>query len=98
MRIAQRALLEARPVHEAAVVLEPAVPLRLLVERGAGIRRRERHLEGVGIDLLREADRLSIVSRVSPGRPRMNVPWIGMPSLWQSSREARARVDAACPS
>src|SRR5580765_846581 len=49
MRIAQGALLDARPVHEAAVVLEPAVPLRLLVERGPRVRRGEGDLDRVGI-------------------------------------------------
>ena len=40
------------------VVVEPAVLHRLLVEERAGIRRGQRHLDGVRVDLLGEADRL----------------------------------------
>ena len=36
----------------------------------------------------------SMVSFVSPGRPRMKVPWMVMPSSWQSLVNRRANVDA----
>ncbi len=32
----------------------------------------------------------SMVSFVSPGRPRMNVPWMATPSSWQSFVKRRA--------
>ena len=36
----------------------------------------------------------SIVSLVSPGRPRMKVPWMVMPSSWQSLVKRARHVDA----
>ena len=36
----------------------------------------------------------SMVSLVSPGRPRMKVPWMTMPSSWQSLVKRARDVDA----
>src|SRR4029450_2510707 len=57
MRVAEGAHLPARAVHE-RVGLEPPVALRFLVERGARIRRGQRDLDGVWIDLGGEPDGL----------------------------------------
>src|SRR5512138_2191336 len=57
VRITEHARLGPAGVDELGR-LEPAALLRLAVERGARVRRRERDLERVGIDVPREADRL----------------------------------------
>src|SRR5215467_6725662 len=57
MGIAEHARLRAARVDQIRR-LEPALLLCLAVERGAGIRRRQRDLERIGIDVVREADRL----------------------------------------
>ena len=57
VRIVQRRDLDAVVVDQIGVVgVEPAVLLGLLVQERAGIRRRERNLDGVRVDLLGEAD------------------------------------------
>src|SRR5439155_19026534 len=53
VRVAEHAGLHTARVHE-LVALEPAVLDRLLVERRSRVRRRQRHLERIGIDLARE--------------------------------------------
>src|SRR5439155_14575674 len=57
VRIAEHARLRAARVHELGL-REPAALERLAVERGAGIGRRQRNLERIGVDVAREADRL----------------------------------------
>src|SRR5262245_27809462 len=57
VRIAEYARLNARVVHELAL-LEPAALERFLVERGPGVRRGQRYLQRVRVDFPREADRL----------------------------------------
>src|SRR5882724_5070077 len=57
MRVADGALLDAVPVHQ-DLGLEPAVALRLCVQRGARVGRGQRHLDGVRVDLPREPDGL----------------------------------------
>jgi len=53
---------------------KPSVLDRLTKQLRSRIGSRDRHLNRVGIDVTGEANRLLIVSRVSPGNPRMNVP------------------------
>jgi len=57
MRVADGALLDAGPVHE-RLGLEPAIALGLGVERGARVGRGQRDLDGMRVDLPREADGL----------------------------------------
>src|SRR6195256_680664 len=57
VRIAEHARLRAASVHELGP-LEPAALERLAVERGARIRRRQRDLERIGVDVAREPNRL----------------------------------------
>jgi hypothetical protein len=75
---------------DGSVLLQPAVLDGLPVQRRAGIGRGQRHLDRVRIDLLGEVDGLLDRLVVSPGSPRMKVPWIRMPSLRQSSVKRRA--------
>ena len=59
MRIVQRCDLNAVFVHQFRIVrVQPAVFDRLLVEKRAGVGRRQRDLNRVGIDPICEADRL----------------------------------------
>src|SRR5262249_18954017 len=91
VRIMQRRDLDAVFVDELGVLgMEPAVLDRLVVEEGAGIGRRQGDLDGVRIDLVANLMVSWIVSLVSPGRPRMKVPWMVMPSSWQSRVKRRA--------
>ena len=79
--------------HGEVDVLEPAVLQRLLIKECPRIGRGERHLERVRVHLLGELDRLLGVSFVSPGNPKMNVPWI----LTPSSRQSLARFATSDP-
>ena len=55
IRVAERARLHAVAVHE-SVAVQPAPLERFLMERGARMRRGQRDLDRVGIDLAREPD------------------------------------------
>src|SRR5262249_3492272 len=60
MRVLDRRHLEAVLADEVSgLVSEPALSLRLVEQIRAGQRRRERHLDGVRVDLLHELDRLA---------------------------------------
>ncbi len=90
MRIAERRQLHALLVDQLCMArFEPAIVDRLPVQRGAGVGRGQRHLDGVRIDLLGELDGLlDRLAASRPASPRMKVPWIKMPSLRQSFGEA----------
>src|SRR5438105_1153840 len=57
MRVRERADLRAAPVHE-RLPRQPSPVDRLAVQLGPGIRRGDRDLDRVGVDVAREANRL----------------------------------------
>src|SRR5215831_281612 len=75
MRIVQRRDLHAVFVDELGMrIVEPAVLHRLIEQEGARIRRGERNLDRMRIDLGAKWMVSSMVSLVSPGSPIMKVP------------------------
>src|SRR5690349_21324740 len=58
MRVMQGRYLHAVVIDQFGTLIQPAILLRLAVQKSPGIRRRQRDLDRMRIDLLREIQRL----------------------------------------